>query len=105
MPIKTASNSDVANGIFYLEVFEGLTIHSISEEHKNIKAILGKINEIHFDFSRVSEIDTTGIQFLLSLQAWIKAEDKVMTMSLPSKEFMSVLDTYNLHSQFKFANA
>lgn len=104
MPIRTTSKSNISRGVFYMEVYEELTIHSISKEHENLMAICQGLSELHLDFSGLLEIDTTGIQLLLSLEQWAKSNNKILTMSLPSQAMIKVLETYNLHSQFNFTS-
>jgi anti-sigma B factor antagonist len=74
----------------------GMTINSAAELKNAIMAEIENVENINFDLSGIDDIDTAGIQLLLSARRGIGTEKKIIKFRNPSIEITRISDLYGL---------
>lgn len=77
-----------------------MTIYEAVETCETLKKILGENKSVDIDLQGVTEIDTAGVQILLSLKKQANVTDKVMTISMHSEPVVEVFELLNIVQDF-----
>ena len=77
-----------------------MTIYQAGAQKEILLSALGKAQDLEIDLSRVTEMDSAGIQLLLLLKREATAVGKAVRLTAHSPATLAVLDLYNLGGYF-----
>lgn len=77
-----------------------MTIYEAAKDKKRLLDALEGARELDIDLSRVSDMDTAGIQLLLLLKREATAQGKALRLSAHNAAVLDVLNAYNLGAYF-----
>jgi ABC-type transporter Mla MlaB component len=101
MGIAIAANNGVENGPQQTIVIDGaLTIYEAIESKKALIDALNSTLELEIDLSKVTEIDTAGMQLLVLLKREAQIANKPMRLAAHSQASVDMLDRFNLGGYF-----
>lgn len=88
------------NGTCKVSLEGELTIYQASEVYEKLGKQLTACETLELDLHAVSELDTAGVQILLSLKQAATAEEKTMIMTLHSEAVVDVFELMNISHEF-----
>jgi anti-anti-sigma factor len=83
-----------------LDAGADMTIYSAADNLTEIKGYYSQFNHLELNLSAVEEIDSSGIQILLSLVQNAKKDGKQVVLSQISDPVIEVMDLLNIRSHF-----
>jgi anti-sigma B factor antagonist len=83
-----------------LDAGADMTIYSAADNLTEIKGYYSQYNHFELNLSSVEEIDSSGIQLLLSLVKNAKKDDKQVELSEISDPVLEVMDLLAIRSHF-----
>jgi anti-anti-sigma factor len=83
-----------------LDAGADMTIYSAADNLTEIKGYYSQFNHFELDLSAVEEIDSSGVQILLSLVKNAKKDGKQVVLSEISAAVKEVMDILNIRSHF-----
>jgi len=86
--------------IIEVEVPGDMTIYEAGETRDLFKDVLEKNNTINVNLSNVSEIDSSGIQLMVSLKKNAASKEKTVSFVSHSSAVVDLLDLFDLTSYF-----
>jgi anti-anti-sigma factor len=78
------------------------SIYEVAEYHKKLFRKCGSVTSARVELSQDLEIDTAGIQLLISFQKQLQANDGDLTVQSKGGKFPQIIEVFNLAKQFKF---
>ena len=100
MSFSKQKGSDKRTGICRLEANSDLTIYSAAANHASITEYFSEFKTFYIDLSKTEEIDSTGVQILLSLNTSAKQQDKDVFFHSPSTAVNDVFNLLSITDQF-----
>ena len=88
------------NGGCKITIEGELTIYQASDVYEKLRKQLAACNSIDIDLQCTTEIDTSGVQILMSLKREAKAEGKPVTLSMHSEPVVEVFELMNIANEF-----
>jgi anti-sigma B factor antagonist len=85
-----------------LDVSADMTIYSAVNNLSEIKGYYSQFKHLEIDLSAVEEIDSSGIQILLSLVKNAEKDDKQVMLSEISAPVAEIMDLLNIRSHFNW---
>ena len=86
--------------IIEVEIPGDMTIYEAGETRDLFKDALKKNNTINVNLSNVSEIDSSGIQLMVSLKKIADSKEKTVSFVYHSSAVVDLLDLFDLTSYF-----
>jgi anti-sigma B factor antagonist len=83
-----------------LDAGADMTIYSAADNLNEIKGYYSQFNHFELNLSAVEEIDSSGIQLLLSLVKNAKKDDKQVVLSEISDPVIEIMDLLDIRSHF-----
>jgi anti-anti-sigma factor len=83
-----------------LDAGADMTIYSAVDNLTEIKGYYAQFNHFELNLSAVEEIDSSGIQLLLSLVKNAKKDDKQVVISEISDPVIEIMDLLDIRSHF-----
>jgi anti-sigma B factor antagonist len=83
-----------------LDAGADMTIYSAADNLTEIKGYYSQFNHFELNLSAVEEIDSSGIQLLLSIVKNAKKDDKQVVLSEMSDPVIEIMDLLNIRSHF-----
>jgi anti-anti-sigma factor len=83
-----------------LDAVADMTIYSAADNLTEIKGYYSQFNHFEIDLSAVEEIDSSGVQILLSLVKNAKKDGKQVVLSEVSAAVKEIMDILNIRSHF-----
>jgi anti-sigma B factor antagonist len=83
-----------------LDVGADMTIYSAADNLNDIKGYYSQFNHFELNLSAVEEVDSSGIQLLLSLVKNAKKDDKQVVLSEISDPVIEIMDLLDIRSHF-----
>jgi anti-sigma B factor antagonist len=83
-----------------LDVGADMTIYSAADNLNDIKRYYSQFNHFELNLSAVEEVDSSGIQLLLSLVKNAKKDDKQVVLSEISDPVIEIMDLLDIRSHF-----
>jgi anti-anti-sigma factor len=83
-----------------LDAGADMTIYSATDNLTEIKEYYSQFNHFELNLSAVEEIDSSGVQILLSLVQNAKKDGKQVVLSEISAAVIEIMDTLNIRSHF-----
>jgi anti-sigma B factor antagonist len=83
-----------------LDASADMTIYSAADNLNEIKGYYSQFNHFELNLSAVEEIDSSGIQLLLSLVKNAKKDDKQVVLSEISDPVIEIMDLLDIRSHF-----
>ena len=83
-----------------LDAGADMTIYSAADNLTEIKGYYSQFNHFELNLSAVEEIDSSGVQILLSLAQNAKKDGKQVVLSEMSAAVIEIMDTLNIRSRF-----
>ena len=96
MPVQRVKGSDKRSGKCKLAVSGEFNIYFAQSLKEEIVELIDGYSTIEMDLSAVEEFDSTGVQLLLAMQAYLKKEERSLAVVNPSDAVASLLATYQL---------
>jgi len=84
-----------------IQIDGDLTIFQMSEYHKKLLEKCESISSATVELSGEVELDTAGIQLLISLQKKFRAAGGDLTVQTTSEKVTKVIELFNLSGEFK----
>jgi anti-anti-sigma factor len=100
MSFTKREDSNQKLGVCLLDVSADMTIYSAVNNLSEIKEYYSQFNHIEIDLSAVEEIDSSGIQILLSLKQKAQIDRKQVVLSEISAPVAEIMDLLNIRSHF-----
>jgi anti-sigma B factor antagonist len=85
-----------------LDAGADMTIYSAADNLTEIKGYYSQFNHFELNLSAVEEIDSSGVQLLLSLVKSAKKDGKKVVLSDISAAVIDVMDTLNIRTHFNW---
>ena len=80
-------------GNYCIDVVGDMSIYTAASDHAFLSETISKAKELHFNLSKVDEIDITGVQNLLAVKQWCEHHNVSFTIT----EFSQVIrETFTL---------
>ena len=89
------------NNTCTVEMTEDLTIYEVGKYQTKLLAECDFNGQFKLDFSKLEDIDTAGVQLILSLDKQVKAAGGNILFLSTSPEMSKVLELFNLSEHFK----
>lgn len=86
-------NVTKTNGVVRARLQDALDISSVAEARDHLLQVLRSGNEVLFDFSSMTEIDTAGVQLLVALRKEAQRSGVACRCNRPSS---AVLDVFHV---------
>ena len=83
-----------------LDASADMTIYYAADNLTEIKGYYSQFNHLELNLSAVEEIDSSGIQILLSLVQNAKKDGKQVVLSQISDPVIEIMDLLNIRSHF-----
>jgi anti-sigma B factor antagonist len=83
-----------------LDAGADMTIYTAAANLTEIKGYYSQFNHFELNLSAVEEIDSSGVQILLSLAQNAKKDGKQVVLSEISAAVIEIMDTLNIRSRF-----
>jgi anti-sigma B factor antagonist len=83
-----------------LDAGADMTIYSAADNLSEIKGYYSQFNHLELDLSAVEEIDSSGVQILLSLVKNASQDGKQVVLSEMSAAVKEIMDMLNIRSHF-----
>ncbi len=100
MPFDYHSTHPSNDEQIYLQALGDLTIYSVQDDHQKLITIINKAKKLYLDLSLVEEIDTSGMQVLLSLKKWAQNKDIQIYFENPSAAIKKVFNLLSIDINF-----
>ncbi|MFT7109572.1 MAG: anti-sigma B factor antagonist [Psychrobacter glaciei] len=100
MSFTKREDSNQKSGACLLDVSADMTIYSAVNNLSEIKEYYSQFNHIEIDLSAVEEIDSSGIQILLSLKKKAQIDGKQVVLGEISAPVAEIMDLLNIRSHF-----
>jgi len=81
-----------------------LSIYEVAEYHKKLVEKLDAVTSATVELSQDIEIDTAGIQLLISLQKQLQATGGDLTVQSEGGKSAQIIEVFNLSKQFRFSD-
>jgi anti-anti-sigma factor len=91
--------SENADGLL-IQVGDDLTIFNITKAHEALMAADWTLARVNFDLADVQDIDTTGIQLLLSLEKTLKMRSVTLELVNPQESVLNTMQLMNISHHF-----
>ncbi|MGK0405743.1 MAG: anti-sigma B factor antagonist [Oleispira sp.] len=85
-----------------LDAGADMTIYAAADNLTEIKGYYSQFNHFELNLSAVEEIDSSGIQLLLSLVKNAKKDDKKVVLSEISDPVIEIMDLLDIRSHFEW---
>lgn len=85
---------------YQLEIEGDMTIYEAGELKELFVSVLGNHKHINVNLSAVSEIDSSGLQLMVSLKNDAEEQDKQVQFSSHSQAVIDFLDLFDMTSYF-----
>lgn len=102
MSFTKQKGSNKRSGICQLAANNDMTIYSAAMNHESLGEFFSDFKTFYVDLSQVEEMDTSGVQILLSLSCTAKQQDKAVYMHSPSNAVNEVFSTLNVTDLFEW---
>jgi anti-anti-sigma factor len=99
-----AININKHRGHYTIKLDGDLSIYEVADYHQELVEKLGSATSATIELSQGLEMDTAGIQFLISLQKQFQATGGDLTVQSKGEKSAQVIDVFNLTKQFKFSD-
>lgn len=100
MPVIKQKGTNKGNGTCNLAIEGDMTIYVAEGTYKELLSYYPDYKRFNLDMSSVEEIDSTGIQILLSLASSAESEGKAFHLLNPSEPVNEVLGVLQLAERF-----
>lgn len=84
-----------------IQLTEDLTIFEVSQYHQTLLSECNFKDKITLDFSHLEDIDTAGLQLVLSLEKQVKQAGGQVFLQASNPEINKQLEIFNLLQNFK----
>lgn len=96
-----AMNITKLDGACSIRLDGDLTIFQIADFHSQLLAECQDAQNVTFDLSDVNEVDTAGVQLLISLQKQLNSVDGNLLLAGQSEQLLNTLNAFNLSGYFE----
>ena len=88
------------NGICKISLAGELTIYQAGEVYEKLRKQFSSCECMEIDLHEITELDTAGVQILLSLKEAANVESKKISLSLHSEAVIEVFELLNIAHEF-----
>lgn len=102
MSFVKQKGSDKRTGVCHLSAHNDMTIYSAASNHATLIELYRDFKTFYIDLSNIEEIDSTGVQILISLTQTAQKQDKKVFLLSPSDAVKDVFNVLNVNSFFNW---
>lgn len=105
MTVKKVRNTNKENNLCKLVIGEEMTIYAVADFKKNVSQQLDDFERFEIDLEKVEEVDSAGIQLLLSLKNKLLQQKKSLKFINLSPSVSRLVTLYQLSEPFNLGDA